>query len=178
MIKNKSDLIYYLRQDKQALKVKGSIKDYLFNDIWKFQKLLRKTEYYSNTNKKIRTIFYRIALYRMSLKLGFSIPINTCGAGLSIAHIGTIVISGKARIGENCRIHVCVNIGASAHDSHAAPKIGNNCYIGPGAKLYGSIELGDNIAIGANSVVNKSFNTEGVIAGVPARKISEQKLVR
>lgn len=114
----------------------------------------------------------------MSNLLGFTIPINTCGAGLSIAHVGTIVINGKVRIGENCRIHVCVNIGASAQNSHAVPVIGDNCYIGPGAKLYGDIQLGNNVAIGANAVVNKSFEGNCILAGIPAKVISESKLER
>lgn len=178
MIKTKKNLAYYLAQDKLALKVKGNLKDYFFNEIWIFQKLLRKTEYAFNTNKKIRFFIYKLRLKRMSNLLGFTIPINTCGAGLAIAHVGTVVINGRVRIGENCRIHVCVNIGAAAGNSKHVPEIGNNCYIGPGAKLYGDITLGDNIAIGANSVVNKSFPGDCVIAGIPAKIISDKKLVR
>lgn len=65
-----------------------------------------------------------------------------------------------------------VNIGADARISNAAPTIGNNVYIGPGAKLFGQIEIADGIAIGANAVVNKSFWERNIsIAGVPAKKI-------
>ena len=78
------------------------------------------------------------------------------GPGLSIAHAGTIVVNSNAKIGANCRIHVCVNIGADVTDGSKAPIIGDNCYIGPGAKLFGSIILGNNVGIGANAVVNKS----------------------
>ena len=51
--------------------------------------------------------------------------------------------------------------------------IGDNVYIGPGAKLFGPIQIGDNTVIGANAVVNKSFK-EGncTIVGVPAEIIS------
>ena len=91
---------------------------------------------------------------------------------MCIAHIGPIIISPYASIGENCRIHVGVNIGADARISNAAPIIGNNVYIGPGAKLFGKIEIADGIAIGANAVVNKSFGEKDIsIAGVPAKKI-------
>lgn len=54
MIKNKKDLLHYLEKDKKALKVRGGLKDIFFNEIWIFQKLLRKTEYYHNTGKKVR----------------------------------------------------------------------------------------------------------------------------
>lgn len=110
----------------------------------------------------------------MSVRLGFSIPINIFGPGLCIAHRGTIVINKNVRIGENCRIHACTNIGSNRNDS-LAPKIGNNVYIGPGAKIFGDIIIADNIAIGANSVVNKSFYEIDIsIAGVPAKKINSK----
>ncbi len=53
-----------------------------------------------------------------------------------------------------------------------APQIGDNVYISPGAKLFGDIVIGDNVKIGANAVVNKSF-PEGncTLVGVPARKV-------
>lgn len=176
MIKNKSDYLYYLKKDKESLKV-GGVKSYLFNDIWRFQRVLRKHEYFANCNSVLR-YWYAYRHKKLGRMLGITIPINTCGAGLSIAHIGTIVINGEARIGENCRIHVCVNIGAAAQDSSSVPVLGDNCYIGPGAKLYGGITLGNNVAIGANSVVNKSFESDCVIAGVPAKVISKKKLIR
>lgn len=100
--------------------------------------------------------------------LGFSIPINVCGPGLSIAHYGSIIISSKAKIGRNCRIHSCVNIGAS-RGKNGAPIIGNNVYIGPGAILFGDITIADNVSIGANATVNRSFTESNVvIAGTPA----------
>jgi serine O-acetyltransferase len=46
-------------------------------------------------------------------------------------------------------------------------------WIGPGAKIFGKITIADNVAIGANSVVNKSVAEPNVtVAGVPARIIN------
>ena len=62
-----------------------------------------------------------------------------------------------------------------------APIIGDNCFIGPGAKLFGKIKIGNNVAIGANAVVNKSFEDNVTIAGVPAKivnNIGTQKRMR
>ena len=53
-----------------------------------------------------------------------------------------------------------------------APEIGDNCFIGPGAKIFGKIKIGDNVAIGANAVVNKSFGNNVTIAGVPAKVVN------
>jgi serine O-acetyltransferase len=68
-----------------------------------------------------------------------------------------------------------VNIGTEAGKSASSPTIGDNCYIGPGAKIFGEIIIGANTVIGANAVVNKSF-PEGnqTIAGIPARVISQK----
>lgn len=71
-------------------------------------------------------------------------------------------------MGANCRLHACVNIGASG-GSKKAPSIGDNVYIGPGAIIFGDIVIPDNVTIGANATVNKSFETENcVLAGTPA----------
>ena len=116
----------------------------------------------------LRKVLY-FKLHQLAVKLGFSIPINTFGPGLSIAHYGPIIVNTATRVGKNCRIHVGVNIGEV---NGKAPQIGDNVYIGPGAKLFGDIIIGDNVKIGANAVVNKSF-PEGdcTLVGVPARKV-------
>lgn len=183
MIQSKSDYHYYLQQDKKALGITSPSLGVRFinflspNYIWKFQKTLRKVEYYINCrNKGINKLYLNYLKYKLknvSIKLGFSIPPNVFGPGLSIAHYGTIVINSAVKVGENCRIHACVNIGASG-GSFEAPQIGNNVYIAPGAKIYGNIKISNNIAIGANATVGKSFEEDSIlIAGNPAKKIKE-----
>lgn len=180
MIKSKADYLYYLSEDVKALKerkrmfLSQCLRDIFFpNHIYIFQRKLRKLEYFKNTQSNIFRKVCFLYLYshykKYQLKLGFSIPPNVFGPGLSIAHYGTIVVNGKSKIGANCRIHIAVNIGANGGD---APKLGDNIYIGPGAKIFGDIEVANNVVIGANAVVNKSFLEEGsVIAGVPAKRI-------
>jgi serine O-acetyltransferase len=181
MIRSKTDYKRFLNQDKKALGIKpngfgGKVISTLSpNLIWKFQKTMRKLEYYTNCkNKGINKLYIFYLKYKfkkISVKLGFSIPINVFGPGLSIVHYGTIVINRNTKIGSNCRMHACVNIGASGGEK-AAPQIGDNVYIAPGAKIYGDIKIGSNIAIGANAVVNKSCEQENVaLAGVPAKPI-------
>lgn len=116
--------------------------------------------------------YYRLKYHNLSLKLGFSIPHNTIGPGLAIVHYGTIVISAGAHIGKNCRIHACVNIGANGGEVTAA-EISDNVYIGPGAKIIGSIKIGENSVIGANAVVTKDIPNGVTVGGIPAKIISE-----
>lgn len=55
------------------------------------------------------------------------------------------------------------------------PVIGDNCFICTGAKILGAIHIGNNVIVGANAVVVKSINEDGVtIAGVPAKIISDK----
>ncbi len=183
MIKSRLDYLRYLREDQiargeydQSLKqkIKGIISP---SPTWLFQKKLRKYEYFLNVKRgpfaKLRLLFINRSFRKISRKLNFTIPPNVFDSGLCILHYGTIVVNSKCKIGKNCRVEVCVNIGASAGRPEA-PIIGDNVYIGPGAKIYGNIILGNNIAIAANSSVNKSFKEDNIlIGGSPARKIRE-----
>jgi serine O-acetyltransferase len=180
MIKTKADLKYYLEKDRIALGIERKRSKIFGNDIWKFQIALRKAEYYTNVRKAggysfIKYYFWRFALHHYSFKLGFDIPYNVFGAGLNIHHHGCIVINAYAKVGENCNLQQGVNIGRNIN-SEDVPVIGNNVYIGPGAKIFGKIVIADNVVIGANAVVNKSFLEPGVvIAGVPAKIIGKRK---
>jgi len=173
MINSKSDLYNYINADVEA-RLNGN-KDSFLQRVSKYRRFLfflRKCEYYYNYKKgvigKAGYLFYKFRYRRIGEKCGWDIPINVLGPGACIVHKGTVVINGNCKIGSNCRIHVCVNIGANK-DRKEAPVIGNNVYIGPGAKIFGGITIADNISIGANAVVNKSFTQAGItIAGVPA----------
>lgn len=181
MIKNKKDYLFYLEADRKARNYPQKLL-YIGNrkeiPLYNFQRLMRKVEYYNNCKKGIFNKIILLTLkYRyksLSIKYGFSIPINTFGPGLCIAHRGTIVINGASKIGKNCRINIDVNIGTQMGENGKAPTIGDNCFIGPGAKLFGDIKIGDNVAIGANAVVNKDFGDNVTIAGVPAKVVSKK----
>lgn len=149
------------------------------DDIWKYQIILRKYEFWLSKPVSIlsRTIklYYHYKYYTQSIRLNFEIPTFVCGAGLSIAHRGPIIINPNTKIGENCRIHSGVNIGTAAGTQSAAPVIGDNCYIGPGAKLFGPIYVADGIAIAAQAVVHRSCLKQNVtLGGVPATVISNK----
>lgn len=178
MIYTKEDLRRYLDDDRAMLE-RGEVRPSPVDFVWRFERLLRRSEYWHNQPKTPISLlwgkFLSFRLARMEAKLGFSIPLNVFDSGLSIAHVGSIVVSPHARVGRNCRIHVGVNIGTRAGVPNEAPTIGDDVYIGPGAKLFGHIEVADRIAVGANAVVNKSFTEPGIsIGGVPAKKISDK----
>lgn len=181
MIRNWADLRSYVRADCRSRGAPLTLRGWLFDPVLRFQVLMRLDEYLLNTGKP-RLIRFPLLLWfrRLSVRLGFSMGPNIFGPGLAIVHYGTIVIDPTTRIGKNCRIHVGSHIGGAAQfvdpaDAHKfSPRIGDNVYIGPGAKLYGPIVVGDNCVIGANAVVTKSFPEAGLtLAGVPATVIGK-----
>lgn len=139
-----------------------------------FMHLLRKFEYLYDKRsffQRISLLITRYRFYKISLKLGFSIYPNVFGPGLYIPHYGTIVVNGHARVGANCVLHTSTCIGGDE-----LKRIGDNAYISSGTTILGAITIADNITIGANSLVNKSFLDGNVlIGGVPAKAIKERK---
>ncbi len=178
MIRSKTDLQYYIQQDRKnngrsaKRGIGEAIKDFFYPNSIAFLYYLRHVEYYRNVPTacgKFLLYYYSFKFRNAGCQLGYSIGINACGPGLSLPHYGTIIISAEARLGANCRVHACVNIGASAGKDEA-PQIGDNVYIGPSCVLFGDIKIGSNNTIGANATVNKSFEQEHVIiAGTPAQ---------
>lgn len=174
-IKSKKDLKNYIACDLASNNItKLSIKQKLFDKKIAFQISMRKISYYRyKLNKhfiyKIIYIYQWMKYRRLSYQLGFWIDPDTFGPGLSIAHYGSIVVNPNVRVGKNCRIHSCVNIGEGKRKN---PIIGDNVYIGPGAKIFGGIKIGNNVAIGANAVVNKDVPDNVTVGGIPAKIIS------
>jgi serine O-acetyltransferase len=77
-------------------------------------------------------------------------------------------------IGRNCNISQGVTIGKGIRGANSGfPTLGDDIYIGPGAKISGRIHVSDAVAIGANCVVTKDVPAGAVYAGVPGKVISQ-----
>jgi serine O-acetyltransferase len=90
------------------------------------------------------------------------------GPGLVFVHATGVVINGAVRGGANVTIEHQVTIGAERRQS---PVIGNNVFIGAGAKLLGPVSVGDSARIGANAVVVHDVPPHATVVGIPARVI-------
>lgn len=181
MIKDKSELKRYIDADLASrfghgfkLPLSSRIAAKILHRPWQFQIYLRKAEYYcSRPNKLVRLLvgnYWKLKAYRYGEKCGYSIPLGVFGPGLVLGHVGTIVVNGGAKFGSNARIQAGVNIGAFSKFNEnwtedSCPTFGDNIYIGPGAKVFGKIEIGDNVAIGANAVVSKSVPSRSTVVG-------------
>jgi serine O-acetyltransferase len=137
-----------------------------------------------NTNEFRNLFYYRIGRpagvwdrFLLSLAMILYKPIDTLqiltpsiGPGLLIKHgFGSVI--DAVRIGKNCLIFQEVIIGQKDMDQTGKPVIGNSVHIGLGAKILGPITVGDNVDIGANSVVIRDVHPNSVVAGIPARFI-------
>ena len=174
MIKNKSDLIEYLNEDKRIMNTNRR-KPSLHQVCWKYLILLRKAEYYTNVNCVCGGVlkkWYQFRLNALSIKTGIYIPLNTFGKGLALPHYGTIIVNGSARFGDYCVIQAGVNVSANVHG-------GSYVYLAPGAKINENLTIADHVIVGSNCVVTHSVEYEGgTVAGVPAKKISDKGFYR
>jgi serine O-acetyltransferase len=88
------------------------------------------------------------------------------GGGLYIAHpVGCVIV--PTRMGRNCSVIASVTIGM--RNEWAFPTIGDNVFIGAGARVLGGIHVGDNAVIGANAVVIHDVPAGVTAVGVPAK---------
>jgi len=133
---------------------------------------------------KVKWIIFRLPLLFLSLlwqkvieiTTGISIPSSVkIGHSFYIGHFGGIIINSNAIIGDNCNISQGVTIGVSGNDEkRGTPVLGNEIYIGANVVIAGKINIGNNVLIGACSMVNSSFPDNSVVMGVPAIIISQR----
>ena len=86
-----------------------------------------------------------------------------------------IFISGGAQIGKNCIIFQHVMIASNTLiDSPrlGAPRIGENCYIGVGAKIIGNVTIGRNVRVGANAVVTRDVPDFSIVSAGEQRVVT------
>ncbi|MGH8531295.1 MAG: serine O-acetyltransferase [Gammaproteobacteria bacterium] len=112
---------------------------------------------------------YLIGKTLIEVLFGISIDVNsTIGPGFYIGHFGCIVIHGD--LGRGCSVGQGVTIGSKgAGKSDGWPSIGDDVYIGAGAKVIGRIRVGNNVVIGANAVVVNDVADNMLAVGVPAQ---------
>lgn len=122
----------------------------------------------------IGKIIRKIAGWRYNIcqaRCGIELPSNAnVGPGLRLPHRGGIVIHPNVVIGKNCEIAQCVTIGNNLTKSrYDVAQIGENVVICAGTKIIGAVIIGNNVCVGANSVVNKDLPSNSICAGTPCR---------
>ena len=102
-------------------------------------------------------------------------PSAKIGTGFFIDHGMGVVIGETAEIGDYVTLFQGVTLGGTGKErGKRHPTLGNHVVVGAGAKILGGITIGDNVKIGANSVVLKNVSANSTVIGVPARVIKTQ----
>ncbi|WP_435577749.1 serine O-acetyltransferase [Gilvibacter sp.] len=106
---------------------------------------------------------------------GISLPYSaSIGRSCYIGHFGGIIINANAVIGEDCNISQGVTVGVSGRGAdRGVPTIGDRVYIGANAVVAGNIAIGNDAVIAACSLVTQAVAAGTTVAGVPAKKISD-----
>lgn len=154
------------------------LREVLFGGVFKYTYWMRTCRY-AHAHPALRYSVYPLAKWMLrhyGYKFGIDIPFTTrIGSGFYIGHFSGIFVNERCVIGRNCNISQGVTIGQANRGERAGnPVIGDNVYIGPGAKIIGAVRIGDHAAIGANCVVTHDVPEHGVVVGIPGRVISHE----
>jgi len=177
MKKSPLEMIQYNKKSSNIYTyILGAIQHYNHKKYWKMR------EEVINPNSRKSLIVRLWYLYRIKRSDAFnnSSMGTNLGSGAQFSepphlphHLNGIIISHYAKIGRNCTIHQQVTIAQGAENKSAT--IGDNVFIGAGAKIIGDVKIGDNVKIGANAVVVKDIPSDSTAVGVPAKIISHTK---
>ncbi|NIF80122.1 serine acetyltransferase [Paraburkholderia sp. Cy-641] len=142
-----------------------------FGSIWNLKTICYRRR--NGFSSKLARLVYQLYQYENNSSVAW----NSSFAGEPCFPHGmkSIFISGDAKIGQNCVIFQQVTIGSitlSGSARNGAPTIGNNVYIGAGAKIVGNVVIGNNVRIGANAVVHRDVPDNSVVVA------GEQKVIQ
>lgn len=133
---------------------------------------MRRCEYYKGAGTgiiaKAMSRYYKFRMRRIGARVLIMIPPYSFGKGLYLPHWGSIMVSPKARLGENCVVQSGVVICDGVRG-------GDHLYFAIGSKVLRDVTLADDIIVAANAVVDKSFEEPNIVVGsIPAKKISDK----
>lgn len=113
---------------------------------------------------------FALILYRLNAAIGHAVIGRDAefGPGFVILHSFGIVINSSVRGGRNVVLEHGVTIGAEKGQS---PVLGDNVFVGAGAKIIGAVRIGSDVKIGANAVVTRDLPDGATAVGIPARVV-------
>lgn len=164
MFKNIIEIINTIKERDPAIK---STKEALLYPYFKAM-----VYYYLSHKLYLKKHFFisRYLCEKAKRKTGIEIhPGATIGKNLFIDHGTGVVIGETAIIGDNVTMFHGVTLGGTGNEKGKKrhPTIGNNVFIGSGAKILGNITIGNNVKIGANAVVLKDVEDDRTVVGIP-----------
>ena len=115
----------------------------------------------------------RVVSHVARLLTGIEIhPGATIGRRVFIDHGMGTVIGQTAVVGDDCTLYQGVTLGGTGKTrGKRHPTLGRGCVVGTGAAVLGDIVLGDNVKVGAGSVVVRDVPDNCTVVGIPARVV-------
>jgi len=174
-----SDIKRYNDEHREIGFPKRAMYVFFRQDMWAI--IIFRFGRWANYQCKIPVLTYLFKLIYFFLRkiceifLGVAIwPDSEIGPGLCCHYGGTYI---KAKMGKNCTIGQHVIIGhIGGFRGEGVPSLGNNVYVGAGAKILGEVRIGNNVKVGANAVVLTDVPDDMVAVGVPARVVKPRAI--
>lgn len=117
----------------------------------------------------------KIIYHLMQIVFGCTIPPSTeLGKDVIIAHSHGIVLHQNSKVGDGTALYQNVCLGG--RNGSRGPVIGRNCFVGAGACVLGEINIGNNVKIGANSVVITDVPDNCTVVGVPGKIVKKNDI--
>jgi serine O-acetyltransferase len=102
-------------------------------------------------------------------------PAARIGRRFFIDHGSGVIIGETAEIGDDCLLYQGVTLGGTGNETGKRhPTLGSRVVVGSGAKILGNIKIGDNVRVGANSVVLNSVPSNSTVVGIPGRVVKRK----
>jgi serine O-acetyltransferase len=99
-------------------------------------------------------------------------PGATIGRRFFIDHGSGVVIGETTEIGDDVLLYQGVTLGGTGNEKGKRhPTLGNSVVVGTGAKILGNIRIGDNVKVGAGSVVVHPVPDNSTVVGIPGRVV-------
>lgn len=160
-----ADLESIMKRDPAA---RSKLEIYFLYPGFKAVRAYRKANWFFKHNLKFIS---QLISQRARKKTGIEIhPGAEIGEGLFIDHGMGVVIGETTKIGHNCTIYQNVTLGGTGKETGKRhPTLGNNIFVGAGARILGSINVGSNSKIGAGAVILKDVPQNSTVVGVPGK---------
>lgn len=168
-IKSICKVLDVLFQDWKANK--GNFKGRFVLLNFRFAQLIRKRKLI------FLILFWYLPIYRLIIEWILGVEINwnvEMGKSAIVYHGQSLVIFANTTIGENCTLRHSTTLGNKQlvnGNVTQGPKLGDNVDVGAHVCILGNIEIGNNVKIGAGSIVVKDVPDNCVVVGNPARII-------
>ena len=169
----KADIARYIKKDDSQNQLKEIL--YLLFDqgFWAVM-VYRFCHWAHQIQIPILSILLKLFSFFLSkateVMTGISIPASAqIGPGFYVGHFGGIILHTQVKMGKDSSIGSGVVIGTRGLGDQGVPTIGDNVYIGVGAKVLGKVKIGNDVKIGANAVVLDDIPDGATVVGIPAQ---------